>query len=353
LTVLDRDRLFDGAVLDLHMPGMDGIELARQIRWLCPGALPALVLLSSGSHRLRGTAADSLFAATLAKPVKHTQLLDTITRVLQAEPSPLAPMDSSRRLDPTLAQRLPLRILVAEDSPINQKLAVGILAKLGYDADVAENGLEALELVRKSRYDLVFMDLQMPQMDGLEATRRILATGPADERPRIVAMTANAMPGDRERCLTAGMDDYIAKPILPVDVQALIERVAGGAASPPLAERDAPPLMDQRIVAELRAIDEPGRPSLLRSLMQDYLAETPGAISEIKRFADRREASLLALRAHKLAGVSASLGAAGINEVCVRIERHIAAGDLTGLAAMIDQLELRFARTRSEMQRLA
>ncbi|MBL0088485.1 MAG: response regulator [Ideonella sp.] len=353
LMVLDRDRLFDGAVLDLHMPGMDGIELARQIRWLCPGSLPALVLLSSGSHRLRSAVADALFAATLAKPVKHTQLLDTLTRVLQAEPDPQAPVESSRRLDPTLAQRLPLNILVAEDSPINQKLAVGILAKLGYAGDVAANGLEALELVRKNHYDLVFMDLQMPEMDGLEATRRILATCPPDDRPRIVAMTANAMAGDRERCMAAGMDDYIAKPILPVDVQALIERVARGSKASPPADRDATSLIDQRTVAELRAIDEPGRPSLLRSLMQDYLAETPGAISEIKRFADRREASLLAQRAHKLAGVSASLGASGINEVCVRIERHVAAGDLTGLAAMIDQLEMRFARTRAEMQRLS
>ncbi|WP_158219918.1 PAS domain S-box protein [Ideonella sp. A 288] len=353
LTMLDKDRLFDAAVLDLHMPGMDGVQLAQQIRWLCPGSLPALLLLSSSTHRRGSAPAEGLFAARLAKPVKHTQLFESLTRVLQADAGHEGPIDSSRRLDPTMGQRLPLRILVAEDSAINQKLAVGILAKLGYACDVAGNGAEALELVKLRPYDLVFMDLQMPEMDGLESTRRIVAEMPPLDRPRIVAMTANALTGDRERCLEAGMDDYIAKPILPVDVQALIERTVGsGRKAALVTEPDSVPLIDQRIVGELRAIDEPGQPSLLRSLLLDYLAETPGTIGEIKRFADRREASRLAQKAHKLAGISASLGATGMSEVCVRMERHIAAGDLTGLASMIDQLELRFARTRAEFQRL-
>jgi PAS domain S-box-containing protein len=352
LALLDRDRLFDGAVLDLHMPGMDGVQLAQQIRWLCPGSLPALVLLSSSAQRRDAASIEGLFAARLSKPVKHSQLFEALTHVLHSGADTPSAADVSRRLDPTLAQRLPLSILVAEDSAINQKLAVGILAKLGYASDVAANGAEALELARLKHYDLIFMDLQMPEMDGLEATRRIVAETPPPDRPRIVAMTANALAGDRERCLAAGMDDYIAKPILPVDVQALVERVARGASALTELERDATPLVDMRIVAELRAIDEPGRPSLLASLLRDYLAEAPAAISEIKRFADRREAAQLAQRAHKLAGVSASLGASGITEVCVSIERQIAAGNLTGLASMIDQLEMRFARTRAELQRL-
>ena len=352
LTVLDGDRLFDAAVLDLHMPRMDGVQLAQQIRWLCPGTLPALVLLSSSGQRQGSTPEQGLFAAQLAKPVRHSQLFDTLARVLHVELGASPPSDSSRRLDPALAQRLPLQILVVEDSPINQRLAVGILAKMGYASDVASNGVEAVERIRGKSYDLVFMDLQMPQMDGLEATRRVIAEFAGRKRPRIVAMTANALTGDRDRCLEAGMDDYIAKPVLPVDMQAMIERLPKSAQVDTADGHHAGPMVDHRIVSELREIDEPGQPSLLRSLLSDYLVEAPAAISDLKRFADRREASHLAQRAHKLAGVSASLGACGVTELCVQIEQHVAAGDLTALPVMIDQLEMRFARTRTELQRL-
>jgi CheY-like chemotaxis protein len=123
-------------------------------------------------------------------------------------------------MDPGMAKRHPLRILLAEDNAVNQKLALRLLQQMGYRADLASNGVEAIECVERQAYDLVLMDVQMPEMDGLEATRRIAATWPAGRRPRIVAMTANAMQGDREACLAAGMDDYITKPIR---VDALVE----------------------------------------------------------------------------------------------------------------------------------
>jgi CheY-like chemotaxis protein/HPt (histidine-containing phosphotransfer) domain-containing protein len=352
LAVLDRDRGFDAAVLDLHMPGMDGVQLGQQIRWLCPGTRPALVLLSSSVQRKTGADLTDLFAARLAKPVKHTQLQATLAQVLHPPGTRTAPVDATRRLDATLAQRLPLRILVAEDSAINQKLAVGILAKLGYASDVAANGAEALELVRHNRYDIVLMDLQMPEVDGLEATRRIVAEVAPAQRPRLVAMTANALAGDRERCLDAGMDDYIAKPILPVDVQEVIERLCSARAMPTSADVEHQPLIDLRVIDELRALDEPNVNSLLHGLLEDYLQEAPAAISDIKRLADRREPQALAVRAHKLAGISASLGASGVADVCRRIEQRVIEGDLTSLPGMIDQLELRFARTRAEIQQL-
>jgi CheY-like chemotaxis protein len=116
-------------------------------------------------------------------------------------------------IDPGMAQRHPLRILLAEDNLVNQKLALRLLSQMGYTADVAVNGLKAIEAIQAQPYDLVLMDVQMPEMDGLEASRRITAKWKPDERPRIVAMTANAMQGDREACLAAGMDDYVTKPI--------------------------------------------------------------------------------------------------------------------------------------------
>jgi len=118
-------------------------------------------------------------------------------------------------LDPTLSQKHPLRILLAEDNAVNQKLALRLLQQMGYRADVAGNGLEVLQSLERQTYDVILMDVQMPEMDGLEASRHITARWPAAHRPRIVAMTANAMQGDREMCLAAGMDDYLSKPIRP------------------------------------------------------------------------------------------------------------------------------------------
>ena len=232
------------------------------------------------------------------------------------------------------------------------KVAFAMLGKFGYSCDVACNGEEAVELARINRYDVVFMDLQMPVMDGLEATRRIVAMLAPNARPRIVAMTANALPGDRDRCIGAGMDDYLAKPILPGAVQALIERWAPrgrSAETPP----QGMPLIDDSVLRELAALDEPGSPSLLRGLIRDYLAETPVAVRAIKQDFDQSGATELARRVHKLGGTSASLGATGVADVCNRIEQRLVASDLQSVSELIVELDLGFLRTRAELQKFA
>jgi len=196
--------------LDMHMPEMDGAALARRIREA--GNPMPLVLFSSLGRR--ETAAEGLFAATLAKPLRQSQLFDTLVTLLGTERAVRHVEPKARpTLDPQMAGRHPLRILLAEDNAVNQKLALRLLAQMGYRADLASNGIEAVESVERQPYDVVLMDVQMPEMDGLEASRRINANHPDGRRPRIVAMTANAMAGDREACLAAGMDDYITKPI--------------------------------------------------------------------------------------------------------------------------------------------
>jgi CheY-like chemotaxis protein len=207
---------FDLAIVDMHMPGMDGSELAARIR--AAGHSLPLVLFSSLGRREEG---DSVFAATLAKPLHQSQLFDTLVTLLVHDAAPKTAQAAAKpKIDATLATRHPLRILLAEDNVVNQKLAMRLLQQMGYRADLASNGIEAVESVGRQSYDVVLMDVQMPEMDGLEATRRITARWPEGQRPRIVAMTANAMQGDRETCLAAGMDDYVVKPIR---VEALVE----------------------------------------------------------------------------------------------------------------------------------
>jgi CheY-like chemotaxis protein len=193
----------------MHMPGMDGAMLAKAIR--DAGHTVPLVLFTSLGRK---EGSDNTFAATLTKPLRQSQLFDTLVSLLGQDAAPkLATAPAKPRMDAGMAERHPLRILLAEDNVVNQKLALRLLSQMGYRADLASNGVEAVECVARQSYDLVLMDVQMPEMDGLEATRRITARWPAGGRPRIVAMTANAMQGDREACLAAGMDDYLTKPI--------------------------------------------------------------------------------------------------------------------------------------------
>src|ERR1700736_6797001 len=199
----------DVAILDMHMPGMDGATLAARIRE--GGHDLPLVLFSSLGHQ---EISEGLFAARLGKPLRQSQLFDTLMTLLvqDAAPRHVAPPPKPR-IDAEMASRHALRILLAEDNVVNQKLALRLLQQMGYRADLASNGLEAIECVARQTYDVVLMDVQMPEMDGFEASRQITTRWPAGQRPRIIAMTANAMQGDRELCLAAGMDDYVSKPI--------------------------------------------------------------------------------------------------------------------------------------------
>jgi len=217
---------FDLAIIDMHMPEMDGVELGRKVREQHK-AMP-LVLFTSLGRREAAAEAGDLFKATLAKPLRQSTLFDTLMNLLAAEGAHKVEAPKAKpSMDPGMAQRHPLRILLAEDNVVNQKLALRLLQQMGYRADLASNGIEAIESVERQTYDVVLMDVQMPEMDGLEASRRITAKYPPGDRPRIVAMTANAMQGDREECLAAGMDDYVTKPIR---VDALVEALDNSAA---------------------------------------------------------------------------------------------------------------------------
>ena len=224
LTALKNGVTFDIAVLDMHMPGMDGLALSQEIRKLDVPSVKTMPLIMLTSLAWRDAVDTTNFAAFLTKPVKQSNLYNAISDALTPPDAKIKAMDSNEhRFDSSLATRKPLRILLAEDNAVNQKLALRMLERMGYRADVAGNGFEVLEALKRQQYDLIFMDVQMPEMDGLQATRTIRVEFGESRQPHIVAMTANAMQGDREMCLAAGMNDYISKPIQVKELQRSIE----------------------------------------------------------------------------------------------------------------------------------
>ena len=220
---------FDLGILDMQMPDMDGVMLALALREL--DNFPLILLSSIGRHA--GAEHPGLFAALLTKPAKPSQLFDTIARVFGTVPA-LTASDEKTAAVPDHADSVHSeRILLAEDNPVNQKVALHMLTRLGYRADTAADGQEAVNSVRRQTYDIVLMDVQMPEMDGMEATRQIRASTLPGRMPWIIALTANAMEGDREQCVAAGMDDYLSKPIKTTDLAAALARARQARSTPP------------------------------------------------------------------------------------------------------------------------
>jgi signal transduction histidine kinase/DNA-binding response OmpR family regulator len=223
LTWLRAGEPFDAVLLDLNLPEMADLALAAEIRRL-PGAGSLPLILFSALGRRETPQEKELFAASLSKPLKYSQFLETLLALFAPEKSPQAASASKFLGEPEMGKNHPLRILVTEDNTVNQKLALRMLEKLGYRADVVANGLEAIQSVERQPYDVILMDVQMPEMDGLEATRQIRAK--ELPQPHIIAMTANAMLGDREECLAAGMDDYVSKPIQVKELVAALKNAS-------------------------------------------------------------------------------------------------------------------------------
>ena len=346
LAWVDAGESFDAGILDMHMPEMDGVALARAIReHRPPTALPLLLFTSLGRREAGAEAAG--FAAHLTKPIKPSQLFDALVGALAGQLIRADRRTPGRvEMDPAMARRHPLRILLAEDNVVNQKLALSLLGQMGYRADVAANGLEAIEAVERQPYDLVFMDVQMPEMDGLEASREITRRWSRDQRPRIVAMTANAMQSDREMCLAAGMDDYLSKPIRVEELIAALERSAarepdaiGKGARHRIAPEEPPAggkpaVFDMVAFERLRATLGPGFAALLSTFVED----SEDLVKTMRRALGERRADTLRRAAHSLKSNAAGFGAVTLSSLAKDLETLAKSGSLDGAASCLERL---------------
>jgi CheY-like chemotaxis protein/HPt (histidine-containing phosphotransfer) domain-containing protein len=345
---------FDAAILDAQLPGTDGLKLAEAIRKHGNGKSTSLLLLSSVRLRSDDTRATQLgISVFVHKPIRPSQLLQALYRGLSLHAQREKKTPASPSLDSSFANRFPLRILLTDDNPINQKVGLSVLQRLGYRADVAHNGLEVLKALEQKPYDIILLDVQMPEMDGLETTVRIHQRWPEGKRPRIIAMTGNALLGDREKYLDAGMDDYVSKPIRIGELQATLERwakliVRQSDTTFFAANSSKAGLLDQSLISELRDLDPAsGSDTVLEEIIELFLESAPNRIAQINQFlADPHK---LAFHAHALKSMSLNLGAVKMAQLCQRLEELAHTGNEEGVAKLSGELEKTFHLTRTTL----
>lgn len=369
-------RDFDVAVLDVQTSGMDGLSLAREIRAHYPEAerMPIILLTTPGRRDIQEHA--SLFAACLIKPIKVSALYEALTSSFSGNDKRIHSLHPSNEQENEQhpAQRLPLRILLVEDNLVNQKITLKILEMLGYKADVANNGLEAVQAVQQKVYDVVLMDVQMPVMDGLEATRRIRQELPEPRQPRIIAMTANAMQGDREMCLASGMNDYVSKPIR---IEALTNTLLN---SRPLKEGQGFTSMTTNETAgtgkesinlpTIQDSQQSGQPVLkpaqLNSLLEviggefdqlvqiidSFLEDAPLQLTKLGEAIEGKDSGTIRLLAHSLKSNGADLGATDFTEACKKLELLAKTGELNGVDALYTEITGQFPAIKKALEEI-
>jgi CheY-like chemotaxis protein len=345
---------FGLVILDANMPGMDGFTIAERIKEEPSLAAVTIMMLTSVGIRGDSARCNKLgVAAYLVKPVTQSELIDAIMRVLGTSQ---VTQDHARLVTRHSLREekrgAGLRILLAEDNPVNQMLAVRLLEKRGYSIQVADNGKRALDLLEKAtpgEFAVVLMDVQMPHMDGYEATAELRKReAKAGRHTPIIALTAHAMKGDRERCLAAGMDDYVSKPIHAKDLFAVIDRLTANAPTPaPVPERAEPPTEEPQNGAldkaeVLSRVD--GDIELLRELSGIFIAEYPKLLTQVREAMTGGNGDVLGKAAHTVKGMLANLGAKSAAEAALRLEKMGAGNDLSGADEAYATLEKEIER---------
>jgi signal transduction histidine kinase/CheY-like chemotaxis protein len=371
---IERGDPFDLAILDMHMPEMDGITLAQKIRGHRDESTLPLIMCTSLGRNIADVEAVQ-WKAFLTKPVRQSQMFDVLAETFSdGEVEGEYRKDDETAFDVELGNQMPLRILLAEDNAVNQKLALRLLERMGYRADVAGNGLEAIESLQRQTYDVILMDVQMPEMDGLEAARRICAQWSRKQRPRMIAMTANAMQGDRERCLEAGMDDYLSKPVRPDelsdalkccrpleetdDTAAPRDQLANDGQSTLLLVNDAEPGDNTSLQATAKVLDTAVLSRLGSAVGEDFveemitvfLVDSDTIITELKQAASIQDAAGVQRSAHTLKSNCATLGAMLLAELCQECEAAANVGVTDDTATQVERIIIEIEKAKAALE---
>ena len=351
INILQSGEKFDVAILDLQMPGTDGIVLTTEIRKLS-FSLP-IIVLGYLDQELSKTRTNINATTYLNKPIKQSQLKKVLVGLFRENI-----VDSTQKLktelNVNLAEILPLKILLAEDNVVNQKVAINILKNLGYRVDVAANGLEVLANLHRQSYDVVLMDVQMPEMDGLAATREIHAEWTKEKCPRIIAMTANAMQGDREKCLRAGMDDYITKPVRP---EALITALSKCVLlKEEIIKHEEADVVDSEIAIDALLWEElkemlGNSSERLVEIIDCYLEGTPMLLGGVTKAIQEKQPKLLQISAHSMKSSSASVGAKKLSELCKKLEDIGRGGNTEGADVILSQVKAEYERVETTLRK--
>ena len=333
---------FDLALIDDQMPGMDGVALAKLIRQDQRWSKLSLVLQTTSDEDVGSTESAHLFAAILTKPLRRSQVLACVTRVLALQSAappdatPAAPLPAPA---PSAARKSAPKILLVEDNPVNREVAVAMLENLGCGIDTAENGRLAVEAMSAGTYDAVLMDCQMPTMDGLTATGEIREREQMSGSARvpIIALTANAMEGDRERCLAAGMDDFLSKPFTQQQLATLLRRWLALRALPESERRDMSrvPLIDSAVLRNIAAL---AKPALLNSMIDLYLQHSPSLLAAIDSAAANMQAEALSQAVHTLKSSTSNLGGTRLAMVAKECEVLVREGGITQAAPVVQRI---------------
>jgi signal transduction histidine kinase/ligand-binding sensor domain-containing protein/DNA-binding NarL/FixJ family response regulator len=338
IELLEKGIPFDLAVMDLAAGNLEKLEEA-----LAAAGVARVRLLPLGAEASMTEGPDGMIP--LLRPIKPVRLHLALLRAL-GRMTWRSRMEAESSTGSFMAGLPSLRILVAEDNVVNQKVALLMLKQLGYEADVVANGQEALAALRRHRYDVVLMDVQMPEMDGLEASRRIGEEWPADERPRIIAVTANALRGDREACLAAGMDDYLSKPMLLDDLRSALRRLGPEGDLVATAETGTgdDESFDPKYLDQLRKLQAVTGQELVEPIVERFLVEAPRRLEDLRQALASGNRSSFVFIAHAFKGSGAQLGAKRLAALCQELETRGRSGDWDGMEEILDRLEVEIGR---------
>ena len=350
---------YDIALLDWHMPGMDGIELARRLR--SDPHIPEmhLVMLSSVAFdNEEAIAADAGIHGYLNKPVRQCELYDCLIKTISA-----GNLETDDAQTKEAGPVFDAHILLAEDNPVNQEVALNMLELMGCRVNVVKNGLEAVEAAAKTVFDLILMDCHMPLMNGLTATAKIRKheqAGPKRQPVPIIALTADVQKGMQDQCLAVGMDDFLAKPFTQDQIQVVLslwldqhkestDPKATVGSTAPDKQKETEPLLEQETLERIRALQRPGKPNVLGKIINIYLQNSPGLIKTVRESVEQGDGVALSEAAHALKSSSANLGAVRMASVCKKLEDMGREGRIDMAKNLIDRIESEYKSAGSAL----